>query len=74
MGEETQAPLQKSAFWADHFSQRERDQIRACLAYHSQHETAGLPGHGLMLLVSKLSTMLDDATDRFGYTPLGGDS
>ena len=45
--------------WSAQLSQRERDQIRACLAYHSDHETAGLPGHGLMILVAKLAKMVD---------------
>jgi hypothetical protein len=55
------APLQ--------LTQRECDQIRACQAYAAAHAASGLPGHGLFLLVAKLSTQLEDAVSRFGYAP-----
>lgn len=70
MGDETQEPLQKSAYWADHLTQRERDQIRACQAYAMQFEASGLPGHGLFMLVSNMAAMLEDAVSRFGYSPI----
>lgn len=55
------APLQ--------FTDRERAQIRACQAYAKQFEASGLPGHGLFMLVSKMSALLEDAVSRFGYAP-----
>ena len=48
---------------------RERIQIAACEAYADQFAGSGLPGHGLMILVAKLSAMLGDAVTRFGYAP-----
>ena len=62
MGDENKTePLQ--------LTQRERDQIRACQAYAQQFEASGLPGHGLFMLVAKMSALLEDAVSRFGYAP-----
>lgn len=50
-------------------SEREQAQIRACQAYAQQFEASGLPGHGLFMLVAKMSALLEDAVSRFGYAP-----
>lgn len=58
---EREVPLQ--------LTDRERDQMHACEAYAQQFAASGLPGHGLFMLVAKMSVLLEDAVSRFGYAP-----
>jgi hypothetical protein len=44
------------------FSERELKQIEACRAYALNHADAGLPGHNMMILVSKLTTLVEGMT------------
>lgn len=52
----------------EQLNEREQEQVRACQEYARQFAASGLPGHGLFILVAKLSAQLEDAM-RFGYAP-----
>ncbi len=61
MGNEQAVPSQ--------LTDREVAQIAACQFYAERFAASGLPGHGLFILVSKLSILLEDAVSRYGYAP-----
>lgn len=47
--------------WSGRFTERELRLIANCEAY-TKGDPAGLPGHNLMIVVAKLSQLLDDMT------------
>lgn len=55
--EEGQAPLQP--FWFTQLDAREQAQVRHALAYDTHHSRAGIPGHNHIMLIAKLTRMLD---------------
>lgn len=50
--------------WIIHLDEREKKLLKACEDYANNHAESGLPGHSLMMLVSKLASILDDEIGR----------
>ena len=50
--------------WIDKLSERQRDAIRACVAYSKDHSAAGLPGHSLVILVAELVNIIEEIEER----------
>lgn len=56
---EVRAFLATGQNWFRHFDERQQRLIKNCCAY-SQGDPAGLPGHNLMIIVSKMALLLDE--------------
>ena len=50
--------------WKEIFTDRERQLIENCATY-AENDPAGLPGHNLMLIVYRMSKLLDQIGDSF---------
>lgn len=48
--------------WLQSFDERERRLIKNCIN-HAEDDPAGLPGHNLILIIAKMATLLDDASE-----------
>jgi hypothetical protein len=55
--------------WKGDLSVREQIQIAHAEAYAKSWSDAGIPGHNHIMLIAKLSALLEDAVSRFGYAP-----
>ena len=50
--------------WKDTFTDREKLLIENCITY-TENDPAGLPGHNLMLIIYRMSKLLDQIGDNF---------
>jgi hypothetical protein len=57
-------PIQteRDMWWLDDFDERQQRLIRNCRVY-AHSDPAGLPGHQLQLIISKLADLLDNIKD-----------
>lgn len=47
--------------WRFSFDERQREAIGASVMYDESYPGAGLPGHSLLMIVAKMSRLLDEA-------------
>lgn len=46
--------------WTSRLDTREYQQVAHALSYRDRFQTAGIPGHGLHILIAKLADILDE--------------
>ena len=58
---DTKQPVSLAAHWPRDFDERELNEIRFCRVYKEQF-AHGTPGHNPMMIIAKLTDLLEQAT------------